>query len=138
MLSFILLLATGTLAFAADDSWAKVKALKGGTEIRVYKVGLKQPLVAKLDEADDDRILIATKTEQVAIPKDQIDRVDARPSKTNRVTVENKTKTEVNTHTAESTTPHGPAGPKTSSSSGISIGGKADFEMLYRRLAAPR
>jgi hypothetical protein len=138
MSRFIIVLFSAALAFSADDPWGKVKDLKSGTEIRIYKVGAKQALIAKLDEANDERILIATKTEQVAIPKEQIDRLDARPNKGSRVRNESKTKTEVDTHTADATVPHGPAGLNTSTSSGISVGSKPDFEVVYRRVAAAK
>ena len=47
MSKLILLVLSATLAFAADDPWAKVKDLKTGTELRIYKKGSSQPLVVK-------------------------------------------------------------------------------------------
>ena len=76
---FILALAA-TSTYAADDPWAKVHDLKTGTEIRLFKKGSLQPVLAKMDELKDDVLLVALKNEQVAIPRDQIDRVDARPA----------------------------------------------------------
>src|SRR5271166_2568498 len=112
-------------AFAADDPWAKVHDLKSGTEVRIFKKGSPQPVVAKMDELKDDALLVVVKSEQVAIPKDQIDRVDARPAG-KRVTVNSKTET------TEPDTRPAPPGysaqtPGTTTSSGVSIGSKPDF-----------
>ena len=134
----ILLLLTALAAWAADDGWTKVREIKTGTEIRIYKKGVKQPILAKFDEANDENLVVATKTEQVAIAKDQIDRVDYRPPKTgSRVIRESKTTTEIDTKTSSSTVPHNAPGPTTSSSSSLNIGGKPDFETIYRRTAVP-
>src|SRR5471030_3330076 len=81
---------TAILTFAADDPWAKVKDLKTGTELRVYKKGASQPLLVKMDEVTDENLVVVNKKEQIAIPKDQIDRVDYRPVKS-RVTKETRT-----------------------------------------------
>jgi hypothetical protein len=37
--SFLFLLIAVASAWAVDDAWSKVKALKTGTELRVYKKG---------------------------------------------------------------------------------------------------
>jgi hypothetical protein len=134
----ILLLLTALAAWAADDGWTKVREIKSGTELRIYKKGVKQPILAKFDEANDENLVVATKTEQVAIAKDQIDRVDYRPPKTgSRVTRESKTTTEIDTKTSSSTVPHNAPGPTTSSSSSLNMGGKPDFETIYRRTSVP-
>jgi len=122
-------------ALAADDPWAKVHDLKSGTELRIFKKGSPQPVIAKMDELKEDALLVVVKSEQVAIPKDQIDRVDARPAG-KRVTVNSKTET------TEPDTRPAPPGyssqiPGTSTSSGVSIGSKPDFETIYRRPAVP-
>ena len=68
--------------------------LKSGTELRIYKKDAKQPLLVKMDEATDESLLVVLKNEQVSIPKDQIDRIDYRPTRTGgRVITENKTAT---------------------------------------------
>src|SRR5437899_2928313 len=78
MRKLVLLLSTVALAFAADE-WVKVKEQKTGTELRVYKRGAAQPLLVKMDELTDDNLVVINKSEQTAIPRDQIDRIDARP-----------------------------------------------------------
>jgi hypothetical protein len=77
-------------------------------------------------------------SEQVAIPRQQIDRIDYRPSGGRRVTAESKSKT-----TDPDTRPAPPGynsqTPGTSTSSGLSIGSKPDFETIYKRpVVAPK
>ena len=75
-----LFLCTAFLAFGVDDPWAKLKELKTGTELRVFKKGAAQPLLVKMDELTDDNLVVINKNEQTAIPRDVIDRVDYRPA----------------------------------------------------------
>jgi len=129
------MLLAAVAVFAADDPWAKVKELKGGAELRVYKKGAAQPLLAKMDELTDDNLMVVVKSGQVAIARDQIERIDYRPA-AGRVTKETKSKT-----TDPDTRP-GPPGsgsptPGTSVSSGIHVGSKPDFETIYKRPAPP-
>src|SRR6516162_10075695 len=91
MRKLALFLCTAFLAFGADDPWAKLKELKTGTELRVFKKGAAQPVLVKMDELTDDNLVVINKNEQTAIPRDQIDRVDYRPSGS-RVTRTNTTK----------------------------------------------
>jgi hypothetical protein len=134
LLFFLLVAAT---AFAADDPWAKVRDLKGGTELRIYKRGTAQPVLAKSADVTDDNLIVVVKNEQVAIPKDQVDRIDYRPTKPGgRLTSETKSK-----QTEPDTTPgppgHGSTVPGTSTSTNVSVGSKPDFELIYRRPAGP-
>ncbi len=121
-------------AFAAEDPWAKVKDLKSGTEIRVFKRGSTQPVAASFGELRDDDIVVIVKHEQSAIPKDQIDRLDARPQKGSRVTTTSQSTTR--NPDARSSIPEPRQGapmPSTSTSTSLSVGGKPDFETVYRR-----
>src|SRR5579883_1600696 len=79
---------------AADDSWEKVRELKSGTELRIFQHGNPKPLLANLDEATEDKLVIATKTEQRAIAKEEIERLDYRPNPKggSKVTRETRTK----------------------------------------------
>jgi hypothetical protein len=136
MLRFVLLLCTALLAFGADDPWAKVKELKTGAELRVYKKGAAQPLLVKMDELTDDNLVVIDKKAQTAIPRDQIERVDYRPSGKSRVTKESTTKVSDGVGDPKAVIPGpmgGSAGPSTSTSSNVSIGSKPDFETIYRR-----
>jgi hypothetical protein len=142
MRKLALFLCTAFLAFGADDPWAKLKELKTGTELRVFKKGAAQPVLVKMDELTDDNLVVINKNEQTAIPRDQIDRVDYRPSGS-RVTRQSTTKVTDGVGDPKSVIP-GPngaaSGPSTSTSSGLSIGSKPDFETVYKRppSAAPK
>ncbi|MCU1235466.1 MAG: hypothetical protein JWP63_3433, partial [Candidatus Solibacter sp.] len=76
--------------FGADDPWAKVKELKSGTELRVYKKGAGQPLNVKMGDLTDENLIVIDKKEQTAISRDVIERIDARPTGKSRVTTESK------------------------------------------------
>ena len=140
MPKFVLFLCTALLAFGADDPWAKVKELKTGTELRVYKKGAAQPLLVKMDELTDDNLVVINKNEQTAIARDQIDRVDYRPSGKPRVTKETTTKVSDSVGDPKAVIPSpnpGAPGSTTSTSSNLSIGSKPDFETIYKRPPSP-
>ena len=135
MRALLFLIVAGAVAFGAEDEWAKVKALKTGAEIRVFKKGSMQPVMAQMDELTDENLVVLVKKTQTAIPKDQIDRIDARPTGGSRVTKETTTKETYPDPKSAS----GPEVPGTSTSTSVSIGSKADFETVYRRpLGAPK
>jgi hypothetical protein len=122
MRGFLLLMLAGLVAFGAGDEWTKVRALKTGAELRVYKKGSTQPVSAQMDELTDENLVVLVKKTQMAIPKDQIDRIDARPSG-GGATKETTTKQTVDADGKENT----------STSTGYSFGGKPNFETVYRR-----
>jgi hypothetical protein len=124
MRKLALFLCAALMAFGADDPWAKVKELKTGTELRVFKKGAAQPLLVQMDELTDDNLVVIAKSQQTAIPRDQIDRIDSRPSGKSRVTRETTSKTEDAV---------GASRPTTTTASNVSIGSKPDFETIYRR-----
>ena len=131
----LIVLMAAITALAADDPWTKVKDVKSGTEVRVFKRNNPQPVMAKMDELTADNLVVVVKNEQVAIPRDQIDRIDARPSQVKtRVTAKTESKA-----TDPDTSPAPPGyhsrTPGTSTSTGVSVGSKPDFETVYRRLA---
>ena len=127
------------LAIGADDPWTKVRELKGGTELRIYKKEAKQPLLVKMDEATDESIIVVLKNEQVSISKDQIDRIDYRPVRTgSRIMKESKT-TMVDPDLSKVSAAGRPGeshGPASSSSTNVSVQSKPDFETIYRRAPA--
>ena len=140
MRKLVLLFCTALVAFAADDPWAKVKELKTGTELRVYKKGAAQPLLVQMDELTDDNLVVIDKKRQSAIARDQIDRVDYRPSGKSRISRETTTKVtdSVGDPKAVIPSPHPDApGSTTSTSSNLSIGSKPDFETIYKRPPSP-
>ena len=132
---------TAALAMGADDPWTKVKAIKSGSELRILKREAKQPLIATFDEATDERIVVVLKNEQVSIPKEDIERIDARPKTGRPVTRESRVSNSPpgNPSAADQRPGGGPPGPSQSVSSGVSFGSKPDFETVYRRPpAAPK
>ncbi len=134
-----MLFSMAALAFSADDGWTKVRELKTGTELRVIKKGARQPVLAKMDEATDENLIVILKNEQLAIAKDDIDRIDYRPPKSGRVTKETKTKTELPGDKGPALgRAYGKNGPTTTTSTGVSIGPKPDFETVYRRSSVAR
>jgi hypothetical protein len=127
----LLLLIAAALVFGAADEWAKVKALKTGADIRVFKKGSMQPVLGQMDELTDDNLVLLVKKTQTAIPKDQIDRIDARPVAGSRVVKETTTK--------ETYADAKNAAPGSSTSTNVSVGSKPDFETVYRRaVGAPK
>ncbi len=125
-------------ASGADDQWSKVRELKSGVELRVFKKGSALPVQAKMDEATAENLLVVVKNEQVAIPKDRIDRIDSRPAQSgSRVTKRSKTTSEPPDPKQPSVGPsRGISGPSVSSSTSLSVGSRPDFETVYRRPGA--
>ena len=139
MIRLPIFLLTALTLLGADNPWAKVQDLKSGAELRIYKKGTREPVAAKFDEANEERMVVVVKNQQIAIRKDDIDRVDARPvaKAARKMSVETTTKA-----TEPDYTPHPNSSvqtPGTSSSSNVSFGsGKGDFETVYRRTAPVR
>lgn len=136
MLRTILLAAVAAACMRGEDGWSKVVEIRSGTELRIFRRDVKQPLLAKMDEATDERLSVVVKDRQVAIPRAEVDRVDARPQGGSRVVRESKVTSQM--PDAKDVAPAGPApgkptGPSTNVSSGLSIGSKPDFETVYRR-----
>lgn len=67
------------IAWGAEGSWQRVKDLKIGSDIRVYKKGSTKPMSAKAAGASNDKLFITIKKEQSAIDKAEIDRIDYHP-----------------------------------------------------------
>ena len=116
--------------FAADDPWARLRAVKSGSELRIYRKDAKQPVLAKMDELTDENLLIVVKNAQVAIPRAAIDRVDARPPGGRKITRETTVKNDAQM-AANAGVRHSAA--SSSTASGVSIGSKPEFETVYRR-----
>ncbi len=137
---WMLALATAVGALGVEDPWAKVIALKHGSELRIYKKGAAEPVSANFDEANADRILIVDKKGQSAIARDEIDRLDARPPAAK--VAKKLTTTTTSKTTDPDYTPHPPGGvpvPGTSTTSSVSFSGtKESFETVYRRQAPPK
>ena len=134
MRAALLILLSALAVFAADDPWAKVKDLKAGAEIRVYKKGSSQPMAALMGDLTEDNLIIVVKKEQSAIPRDQIDRIDARPPAGRRMTTQTTTKqTYPDANSAGPSPNKGADVPGSSTDTNVSFGSKPDFETVYRR-----
>ncbi len=115
------LLLTAMAALGAEDTWVKVRQLRSGTEVRIYTRSATQPVVGRMDEAREDSLVVVIKNKQVAIPKDRIDRIDARPNESaSRVTKEKTERVKPDAN-----------GSSTSTSSGLTFHPKPNFETIY-------
>jgi len=116
------------------DPWGRVHDIKSGTELRIIKKDSRQPVLAVFEDLNEDALIVATKKGEIGIPKDQIERIDARPSGGSRVNKETRTSTTDNT--LGPPTQNSSPVPTSSSSSSVSFGGKPDFETVYRATSA--
>ncbi len=133
MLRWMIALMVPLALYGASDPWAKVRELKSGTELRIFKKDSKKAVIAKMDEANDEHIVVVIKNEQTAIPKEEIDRVDYRPSESGGRVRSESTTTEDTTPRTAGRMPGERPGLSRSSSSAINVGSKPDFETIYRR-----
>jgi len=137
--SFALVTNGNAADIKTDDQWIKVKELKSGTEIRIYKKGVSQPILAKAGDATEDKLIIVLKNEETAIDKKDIERVDARPQGGKRTKVESKaTNNEPTAQPVDGVRPENYPKPGSSYSSGMSVGSKPDFETVYQRRAGAK
>ena len=136
MLKILIAFLVAMLAIGAEDPWTKVRELKSGTELKVYKKDARQPLLVKMDEVIDESLLVVLKNEQVSISKDQIDRIDYRPARTGSRMVKETETTMAAPDLSKVSAAGRPGeshGPTSSSSTNISTQSKPDFETIYRR-----
>ena len=137
--SFALVTNGNAADIKTNDQWSKVKELKSGTEIRIYKKGVSQPILAKAGDATDEKLIIVLKNEETAIDKKDIERVDARPQGGKRTKVESKaTNNEPTAQPVDGVRPENYPKPGSSYSSGLSVGSKPDFETVYQRRAGAK
>lgn len=133
LLGFFLL--TVAVVLGAEDAWTKVRQLKHGAEIRVFKKDVTQPVLGKFDELTSDHLVVLLKNGQVAIARDDIDRLDARPGRpVSRFAKEDKSTTASPEGKELQAAPQrGVPRPIVSSGTNVTIRSKPDFENLYRR-----
>lgn len=132
-----------TLPALAGDDWNKVKDLPGGSDLKIYERGSVQPRLAKFSDATDSSLIVIVKNEQIAIPKDKIDRIESRPpTKKGGRKVVHETRVDDPAKPKTDAGPYGPtAGPERgvpgtpgySSTTSVSYGDKGDFSTVYRR-----
>jgi hypothetical protein len=103
--------------------------------------GAGQPINVKMGDLTDESLVVSDKKEETAIPRDVIERIDARPTGKSRVTTESKIATKDVTGDPKAVIPApnsrgAGTGPTTETSTGFSVGSKGDFETVYRRPTA--
>jgi len=125
-----MLLVAAMTALADDDPWAKVRDLKSGSQLRIYKVGEKDAIFAKLDQAGEESLIVITKNAQVSIPKEEIERLDLRVVGLRSAAKQTRVDRKVAPKGAEVTGNTIP-GATTSVTSGLSR--PQPFETIYRR-----
>jgi hypothetical protein len=132
----ILLAAMAVAALAAENPWAKVMELKSGGEVRILKAGSPQPLLGTLDEAREDNVVVVVKNEEIAIPRDQILRLDYRTRQTGKHVTTKETRETETPPDPNAVSPRDRSTPSTSESTTYSFGSKPDFRTIYRRTAS--
>jgi hypothetical protein len=141
VLRLLLIPALLALPALAGDDWDKVKDLPSGSDLKIFERGSAQPKLAKYSDLTDSSLIIVVKNEQVAIPKESIDRIDARPpakkggkkvvSET-RVDDPAKPGTDAGPHGPTAGPQNGPPGPNFSSTTSFGSSG-GEFATVYRR-----
>ena len=129
----------------AGDDWDKVKDLPSGSDLKIYQRGSIQPKLAKYADMTESSLVVLVKNEQVAIAKEGIDRVEARPpAKKGGKKVIQETRVDDPARPSTDVGPHGPTaglqrdvpGPSGySSSTSVVYGDKGEFSTVYRRAA---
>jgi len=140
MRSILVFMLSAASMLGASDPWAKVRDLKTGTELRIYKKGAAKPVLATLDEANEENLIVVIRNEEVAIDRGDIDRLDYRGRPTPG-TVTRQTQSTVTGPEGTMPRPQGNAGGSpvsTSTSTNYSFGSKGDFQTIYRRPPAKK
>jgi hypothetical protein len=77
-------LLAASLASAGDtsDPWEKVKKLKTGSSLRIYKTGVGEPIAAQSADVTERKLIVIIKDAETAINKSEIDHVDYQPPAT--------------------------------------------------------
>ncbi len=137
MNSLILLLLSAIAAPASDDPWQPVRELQHDAELRIYKVNAKDPLSAKFERATDGSVIVITKTGQLSIPREEIERLDCRRADRDRIVKGTRVDRKVAAQGAEitgNTTP----GATTSVKTTLELPTKSAFYTVYDRKAAAK
>lgn len=136
MITTFLLLLAAAASSGGEDPWIKVRELNSGSELRIHTTGEKRPIAGKFDRLSEKSLIIVLKNGQMAIPKDQIERVDCRAqSSGGSVRMETERNIGTSEEAAMGRSKDSPLPPR-STGSGIKIRPKAGFETVYRRPAS--
>jgi hypothetical protein len=136
MLKTLFLLAAAAAASGGGDPWTKVRELPGGSEVRIYKTGVRRPVEAKFHVLGEDALIVVVKNAEIAVAKHQIERVDARAAGSgSRAAMETRRNVGTKEEAAVGRSKD-PTLPPRSTSSGITIRSKPAYETVYQRPAA--
>lgn len=135
MKAIVTLILSAFALFSEDNPWAKVLELKSHAELRIFKKGSTTPLLATFDEANNERILIVVRNAQMAVAREDIDRLDARPATRPAKWVKD-TSVKPKSPDLPGNVAERP-GESYGTSFSKSSGDRPDFETIYRR-PAPR
>src|SRR5689334_3301438 len=80
------------LALCAVDEWQKVKDLKTGSDLRIFKKGAAKPIEAKSANVTESAVVVIMKTRELAIEKADIVQIDYRPPASKPVKTQTRTK----------------------------------------------
>jgi len=135
MLRILLLFTAAAAALAAaDDPWAKVRDIKTGADLRVFKTGAAAPLLANMAEATEENLIVIVKNQQLAIARNQIERIDHRPARSgSRFKTETKTTQEDPTTKPSRPGYRGSPARPSSTSGTFGVASRPGFETIYRR-----
>ncbi len=81
-LLFAAALAWGADKNASADPWEKVKNLKTGSDLRIYKTGAAEPITAKSADVTERKLVVIIKNSETAMNKSEIERIDYQPPAT--------------------------------------------------------
>jgi len=62
-----------------SDPWEKVRNLKTGSDLRIYKTGAAMPVLAKSADVTERKLIVIIKNGETAISKSEIERIDFQP-----------------------------------------------------------
>jgi hypothetical protein len=139
MKSFIIPAVLFAAAFAAEpeDDWKKVMALSRGTEVRLTGPGIKSTLEGKVDQVNDEAIVLMLRNEQRSVLKEEIATLDFRNvTATRKLTKDSKVSTDdtsANPIPPRQRLPGQSAVPRNmSSTTSVTLPTRAPWEPLYR------
>ena len=73
------LLLSMSLLLSAADPWEKVRNLKTGSDLKIYKTGVAEPIVAKSVDVTERKLIVIIKNAETAMNKADIERIDYQP-----------------------------------------------------------
>lgn len=124
-------------ADSPKEDWRTVMAIPSGMELRIFKTDGTPPIVALMDEANDERIVIVIKNEQQAVYRSEIERVESRAKEAGRTT--RQTWVSKNQGDKNAPTPYtskNTPGPATTVSNKVTFGSKTPYALVYQRPSA--